>query len=101
MPFLPSLLSRALCILSKRADPFWLLSEIPAAHHFSDRLGEFVADMIVVVDKDTYDKKEDFEMTVEQAFAETVESGKVGLLSVDPKSLELRAPGFYRPWNFG
>ncbi len=49
--------------------------------------------MIVVVDKDTYDKKEEFDMTVEQALAETVDGGKIGVLNVDPKSLELRAPG--------
>ena len=49
--------------------------------------------MVVVVDKTAYDAKEDFEMTVEQALTEEVEDGKLGLLNVDPKSLELRAPG--------
>ncbi len=66
---------------------------ISACFIFSDRFGEFVVDMIVVVDKDTYDKKEEFDMTVEQALAETVDGGKIGVLNVDPKSLELRAPG--------
>lgn len=60
---------------------------------FSDRFGEFDVDMIIVVDKESYDRKEEYERTVEQALAETLESGKIGLLSVDPKSLELRAPG--------
>ncbi len=59
----------------------------------SDKFGEFVVDMVVVVDKTVYDAKEDFEMTVEQALTEEVEDGKLGLLNVDPKSLELRAPG--------
>jgi hypothetical protein len=63
---------------------------------YSDRFGEFVVDMIVVVDKTAYDGKEDFEMTVEQALTETVDAGKIGVLSVDPKSLELRAPGSTR-----
>ncbi len=49
--------------------------------------------MVVIVDKTVYDAKEDFEMTVEQALTEEVEDGKLGLLNVDPKSLELRAPG--------
>jgi hypothetical protein len=59
----------------------------------SDKFGEFVVDMVVIVDKTVYDAKEDFEMTVEQALTEEVEDGKLGLLNVDPKSLELRAPG--------
>jgi hypothetical protein len=60
---------------------------------FSDNFGEFFAEMVVVVDKDAYDAKDQSEMTVEQALTETVERGKIGLLSVDRKSLDLRAPG--------
>ena len=49
--------------------------------------------MVVVVDKDAYDAKDPAEMTVEKALTDTVQGGKIGLLSVDPKSLDLRAPG--------
>ena len=59
----------------------------------SDKFGEFIVDMVVIVDKTLYDAKEDFEMTVEQALTKEVEDGKLGLLNVDPKSLKLRAPG--------
>ena len=41
----------------------------------SDKFGEFVIDMVVIVDKTVYDAKEDFEMTVEQALTEEVEDG--------------------------
>ena len=49
--------------------------------------------MVVVVDKEAYDAKDDSELSVEQALTETVEGGKIGVLNVDPKSLDLRAPG--------
>lgn len=49
--------------------------------------------MVVVVDKDAYEAKDDSELSVEQALTETVEGGKIGVLNVDPKSLDLRAPG--------
>ncbi len=51
--------------------------------------------MVVVVDKDAYEAKDDSELSVEQALTETVEGGKIGVLNVDPKSLDLRAPGKY------
>jgi hypothetical protein len=60
---------------------------------FSDNFGEFVTEMVVVVDKEAYEAKDDSELSVEQALTETVEGGKIGVLNVDPKSLDLRAPG--------
>lgn len=51
--------------------------------------------MVVVVDKDIYDAKSVEEPSVEQAFQETVQEGRIGILSVDPTSLQLRSPSIY------
>ena len=57
--------------------------------------GEFLADMMVVVNKDEYEAKQAGDMTVEKAIKDVAISGKVGNLQVDPQSLELKAPGSY------
>ena len=55
--------------------------------------GEFLADMMVVVNKDEYESKDVEQMTVEKAVGEVARGGRVGNLKVDPESLELKAPG--------
>jgi len=56
-------------------------------------VGEFTSDMVVVVDKEEYDAKSNSDLSVEQAFEESVQGGRIGILSVDPASLQLRSPG--------
>ena len=49
--------------------------------------------MVVIVDKEDYDAKDNGAMTVEKALEETAEGGRIGNLRIDPKSLTMRAPG--------
>ena len=55
--------------------------------------GEFVAEMLVTVDKDAYEKKESGSTTVEDAVRDAFGSGRVGNLKVEPESLVMKAPG--------
>jgi len=58
----------------------------------SDNQGEFYTDMVVVVDKEQFEKGGENEvekLTVETALQETVEGGRVGNLFVDPQSLTM------------
>ena len=81
---------------------FWTLSKILALcgneleknYHFcSDDFGEFVAEMVVVVDKEEHDAKNNGDMTVKKALEDTARGGRLGALKVDPESLTLREPG--------
>ena len=59
---------------------------------FSDDFGEFVADMVIVVDQEEYEAKCNDCMTVEKALKETAKGGQIGNLKVDPQSLTMKAP---------
>jgi hypothetical protein len=49
---------------------------------------EFVANLVVVVDKEEFEAEAD-PLTVETALLETMAGGRLGHLKVDPNSLEL------------
>jgi hypothetical protein len=69
-------------------------------YYFSDEFGEFVAEMIVVVDKVEYEGKEPESTTVESALKSTAQGGKLGHLKVDPQSLTMRAPSMIIVLNY-
>jgi len=54
----------------------------------SKNQGEFVTDLIIVLDKNTFEG-EDNKLTVEKALKDTVSGGRVGSLNVDPESLTM------------
>ena len=49
--------------------------------------------MVVVVDKEEHDAKNNGDMTVKKALEDTARGGRLGALKVDPESLTLREPG--------
>ena len=57
------------------------------------KFGQFIAEMLVVVDKVEYEAKVEDSMSVEKALKDTANGGKIGSLKIDPQSLTMRAPG--------
>ena len=55
---------------------------------FSKNQGEFVTDLVVVLDKNEFEAEEE-KLTVEDALKQTVTGGRVGSLVVDPESLTM------------
>ena len=51
--------------------------------------------MVVVVDKEEHDAKNNGDMTVKKALEDTARGGRLGALKVDPESLTLREPGIF------
>ena len=57
------------------------------------KFGQFIAEMLVVVDKEEYEAKAEESMSVEKALKDTARGGNIGGLKIDPQSLTMRAPG--------
>ena len=55
--------------------------------------------MVVIVDKEDYDAKNNADMTVEKALEDTARGGRIGNLKIDPESLTMRAPGITFHYN--
>ncbi len=67
--------------------------EVESVFFCSDDFGEFVADMVIVVDKENYEAKDVSDTTVEEALEDTANGGRIGNLQIDPQSLKMKAPG--------
>ena len=68
-----------------------MISKLYSLLFYSKNSGEFIADFMVVVDKDEYDAKTN-EMTIEKALKNTANGGRLGSLYLDPDSLTIREP---------
>ena len=62
---------------------------------FSKSFGEFVAEIVVIVDKGEWDARGDTgnAMSVEKALEKAAKSGRIGSLQVDTESLKLKEAG--------
>ena len=62
---------------------------------FSKSFGEFVAEIVVIVDKEEWDARGDTAnaMSVEKALDKAAKSGRIGSLQVDTESLKLKEAG--------
>merc|ERR1739848_47677 len=58
----------------------------------SNNFGEFVAEMVVVIDKEAHEANTDDSMTAQQALKNAANKGSIGNLKVDPASLSLKEP---------
>ena len=61
----------------------------------SKSFGEFVAEIVVIVDKEEWDARGDTAnaMSVEKALEKAARSGRIGSLQVDTESLKLKEAG--------
>ena len=55
---------------------------------FSKNQGEFLTDLVVVLDKNQFEDADE-KLTVEDALKQSVNTGKVGSIFVDPESLTM------------
>ena len=56
--------------------------------YFSKNQGEFLTDLVVVLDKNQFEDADE-KLTVEDALKQSVNTGKVGSIFVDPESLTM------------
>ena len=76
-------------------DPFQIQILDWLIFFFSKSFGEFVAEIVVIVDKGEWDARGDTgnAMSVEKALEKAAKSGRIGSLQVDTESLKLKEAG--------